>query len=173
MSGPARHRLPQAVRRSRASTTAPEPPRTRRRRASVGAMVPVLLVTSDGGVRDAVVRLAALAGTPVRLEVPGASALAAWRMAGLVLVGPEGAGVASPPRREGVLVVTDRSPSAELWQRALAIGAEQVLGCRRPSPGCWNGSSPRRSPRTRVAASSVWWAGAAARGHRPCRPLSG
>jgi secretion/DNA translocation related CpaE-like protein len=90
-------------------------------------MVPVLLVTRDAAVRDAVLRLAALVGTPVHLESPGVAARAAWRAAALVAVGADCAADPALPRRDGVVVVTDRSPDADVWQRAVAIGAEQVL----------------------------------------------
>jgi len=87
----------------------------------------VLLVTRQDSVRDAVLRLAALAGTPVHLEAPGNGARAIWRAAGLVLVGPDGAGDNGLPRRDGVLLVTDRPPDGETWRHAVATGAEQVV----------------------------------------------
>jgi secretion/DNA translocation related CpaE-like protein len=92
-----------------------------------GVMVPLLLVTRDDAVRDAVLRLAALAGTPVHLEAPGDGARAVWRAAGVVVVGPDGGHDTGLPRRDGVVVVTDRPPDAGVWQRAVAVGAEQVL----------------------------------------------
>jgi secretion/DNA translocation related CpaE-like protein len=93
----------------------------------VKRVIPVLLVTREDSVRDAVLRLAALVGTPVHLEAPGDGVRALWREAGLVLVGPDGAGETGVPRREGVLLVTDRSPDGETWRHAVATGAEQVL----------------------------------------------
>jgi secretion/DNA translocation related CpaE-like protein len=86
-----------------------------------------MLVTRHAGVADAVLRLAALAGTPVHLEAPGSAARAAWRSAGLVVVGPDGLGDVGLPRRENVVVVSDRPPDAGIWQSALALGAEVVL----------------------------------------------
>jgi secretion/DNA translocation related CpaE-like protein len=93
----------------------------------VNRVIPVLLVTRDDSVRDAVLRLAALAGTPVHLEPPGGGVRALWRAAGLVLVGPDGAGDSGLPRRDGVLLVADRSPDGETWRHAVATGAEQVV----------------------------------------------
>jgi secretion/DNA translocation related CpaE-like protein len=90
-------------------------------------MVPVLLVTRHDAVRDAVLRLAALAGTPVHLEAPGSAAKAAWRAARLVVVGQDGLDDVGLPRRERVVVVSDRPPDAAIWERALALGAEVVL----------------------------------------------
>jgi secretion/DNA translocation related CpaE-like protein len=90
-------------------------------------MIPVLLVTRHDAVRDAVLRLAALAGTPVHLEDPGPAARAVWRAAGLVVVGPDGLDDVGLPRRESVVVVSDRPPDPPIWQRALALGAEVVL----------------------------------------------
>jgi secretion/DNA translocation related CpaE-like protein len=90
-------------------------------------MIPLLLVTRDHLVRDAVLRLAALAGTPVHLEAPGAGARAAWRSAGVVVLGPDGATDSGLPRRDGVIVVTVIPPDAVTWQRAVAVGAEAVL----------------------------------------------
>jgi secretion/DNA translocation related CpaE-like protein len=42
-------------------------------------------------------------------------------------VGPDGAGDSALPRRDGVLLVTDRSPDGETWRHAVATGAEQVV----------------------------------------------
>jgi secretion/DNA translocation related CpaE-like protein len=92
-----------------------------------GAMVPVLLLTRDDAVRAAVLRLAALAGTPVHLEAPGAGARALWRSAGIVVVGPDGAGDTGLPRRDGVVVVAHHTPDDATWQRAVEVGAEEVL----------------------------------------------
>ena len=90
-------------------------------------MLPVLLVTRDEGVRDAVARLAALAAAPLQLQPPGAAARAVWRAAGLVVLGPDAVADPGGPRRDGVVVVTERPPDEALWQRAVAVGAEQVL----------------------------------------------
>jgi secretion/DNA translocation related CpaE-like protein len=90
-------------------------------------MIPVLLITRHDAVRDAVLRLAALAGTPVHLEAPGPAARAVWRAAGLVVIGPDGLDDVGLARRENVVVVSDRPPDAPIWQRALALGAEVVL----------------------------------------------
>jgi secretion/DNA translocation related CpaE-like protein len=90
-------------------------------------VIPVLLVTRQDSVRDAVLRLAALAGTPVHLEAPGHGVRGLWRAATLVLVGPDGAVDAGLPRRDGVLLVTDRSPDGETWRHAVATGVEQVV----------------------------------------------
>jgi secretion/DNA translocation related CpaE-like protein len=98
-------------------------------------MLPVLLVTRHDAVRDVVLRLAALAGTPVHLEAPGHAARATWRAAGLVVVGPDGLDDVGLPRRENVVVVSDRPPDAPIWQRALALGAEVVLTLPDGEPG--------------------------------------
>jgi secretion/DNA translocation related CpaE-like protein len=90
-------------------------------------MSPVLLVTRHDDVRAAVLRLAALAGTPVQVEATGAGARSAWRAASVVVVGPDCTGNEGLTRREGVLLVTIHPPDAATWQRAVEVGAEAVL----------------------------------------------
>lgn len=88
-----------------------------------------LVLTRDLSLLDDLARLAAGAG--VQLEVLGdpVSALAAWSLAPLVVIGddlaPEVAAVA-PPRRAGVVVVS-HAPATEVFRLALDLGASSVL----------------------------------------------
>lgn len=87
-----------------------------------------LVVTEDEGLLDDLLRLCAAAGT--QAEVSHAPGRQDWAAAPLVLVGDDSAGrltAAGPPRREGVLLVGRHQDDPGVWQRAIAVGAEQVL----------------------------------------------
>jgi secretion/DNA translocation related CpaE-like protein len=88
---------------------------------------PVLGVTADPGLADAVRRLAAAAAVDVHL-VDGPPDVEAWQGCELALVGSDLArSMASGrlPRRSGVVLVT-RDDDSEVWQLAVLLGAEQV-----------------------------------------------
>src|SRR4051794_1160969 len=92
-------------------------------------MTHALLVTADDSLLDELVRLCAAAGTTPNVAADVGAALRGWSSAVLVLLGadlaPEVAR-ASPPRRDGVHVVTWGSAPDELFRTALAVGAEGV-----------------------------------------------
>ncbi len=89
-----------------------------------------LVVTADEAMLDSLLRLAAAAGvTPDVATDPGA-ARRLWTGASLVLVGDDlltGVAASSPPRRRGVLVVTDTPERVATWRQAMAAGAEEVV----------------------------------------------
>ena len=88
-----------------------------------------LVVTADPDVLDDLLRLAATAG--VELEVAGDAVAArrSWSTAPLVVVGPDASESCTRlalPRRPGVLLVGLDLDDADVWQRAVALGAEHV-----------------------------------------------
>lgn len=88
-----------------------------------------LLVTADDSLLDELVRLCAAAGTTPDVAADVGSALRGWSSAALVLLGADLApdvARTSPPRRDGVHVVTWGSAPDELFRNALAVGAEGV-----------------------------------------------
>ncbi|MGW4111629.1 septum site-determining protein Ssd [Actinosynnema sp. NPDC004786] len=90
---------------------------------------PVALV-ADGGLVDEVLHAAAVAGCELERVVDVTALRGRWHSASAVLL-DEGAVLACEaagfPRRPGVHVVGAGPPGAEVWRRALALGAEQVL----------------------------------------------
>lgn len=87
-----------------------------------------LVVTEDEELLDDLLRLCAAAGT--QAEVSHAPGRQDWAAAPLVLVGDDSAGrlaAAGPARRDGVLLVGRDQDEPGVWQRAVAVGAEQVL----------------------------------------------
>lgn len=90
-----------------------------------------LVVTADPDLLDDALRLATAAGVEVDVAVDRQAAGPTWPESPLILVGADVAATmadAAFPRRPGVLLLTLGSPEAGLWQRAVAIGAEGVLG---------------------------------------------
>lgn len=88
-----------------------------------------LLVSGDSDLIDDVLRLAAANAIEVHLATDAESARGHWQLAPLVIVGADaGPAVASSrmSRRRDVVVVT-RTPSAEVWECAVALGAEHVV----------------------------------------------
>jgi secretion/DNA translocation related CpaE-like protein len=89
-----------------------------------------LIVTADELLLDDLLRLAAAVGvTPEVAHDPGA-VRGPWPSAPLIVVGADAAsavGRLDPVRRANVFVVTHDARRAEVWQHALAIGAEDVL----------------------------------------------
>ncbi|MFW6722023.1 septum site-determining protein Ssd [Streptomyces sp. MAR4 CNY-716] len=87
-----------------------------------------LVVTEDEDLLDDLLRLCAAAGT--QAEVSHAPGRQDWAAAPLVLVGDDTAGrlaAAGPARREGVVLVGRDQDDPGVWERAVAVGAEQVL----------------------------------------------
>ncbi|MFW6692927.1 septum site-determining protein Ssd [Streptomyces sp. MAR4 CNX-425] len=87
-----------------------------------------MVVTEDEELLDDLLRLCAAAGT--QAEVSHAPGRQDWAAAPLVLVGDDSAGrltAAGPARRSGVLLVGRDQGDPGMWQRAIAVGAEQVL----------------------------------------------
>lgn len=93
-------------------------------------MTRALVITADPLLLEELARLAAAAGAATEPATDVAAALRAWPRAPLVLVGvdllPQVAAL-SPPRRDGVYVVSWGSPPEEAYRPALQVGAETVL----------------------------------------------
>ncbi len=88
-----------------------------------------LVVTEDSALLEDLLRLAATAGCELDVAV-GPSVRRAWSTAPLVLVGAHAAVAHARlrlPRRSGVLLVVDDLDDAGVWQRAVEVGAEQVV----------------------------------------------
>jgi secretion/DNA translocation related CpaE-like protein len=95
---------------------------------SPAARPPVLGVTADPALADALRRLAAAAAVDVRI-VDGCPDVGAWQGCELALVGSDLArSMASGrlPRRSGVVLVTRDVGDGAVWQLAVSLGAEQV-----------------------------------------------
>jgi secretion/DNA translocation related CpaE-like protein len=89
-----------------------------------------LVVGTDPGLLDDLLRLLAAAGTTAELTTGGSALRRAHRDAPLVLIGAEVLGsapVRSLPRRPGLLVVVGGEPDADLWPAAVELGAERVV----------------------------------------------
>lgn len=87
-----------------------------------------LVVTEDEDLLDDLLRLCAAAGT--QAEVSHAPGRQDWAAAPLVLVGDDSAGrlaAAGQARRGGVMLVGRDQDDPGVWERAVAVGAEQVL----------------------------------------------
>lgn len=87
-----------------------------------------LVVVSEESVLDEVLRLAAAVGCAVERLPDLASATDRWLRAPLVIVDEAAAHDEQDlPRRDGVLLICNSSPASSTWQRAFAMGAQQVL----------------------------------------------
>lgn len=89
-----------------------------------------LAVLSDEPLLDQILQLAAVAGCEVDRVPDVVAARRRWVEAPLVLLdGPAVAACADVglPRRSTVVVVCSGAPPPDVWQAALAVGAEQVL----------------------------------------------
>ncbi|AUH45015.1 septum site-determining protein Ssd [Streptomyces sp. CMB-StM0423] len=86
-----------------------------------------LVVTEDEDLLDDLLRLCAAAGT--QAEVSHAPGRQDWGAAPLVLVGDDSAGrlAAGRARRDGVVLVGRDQDDPGVWERAVAVGAEQVV----------------------------------------------
>ena len=88
-----------------------------------------LVVSTDEGLLDDLLRLLAAAGAEAELATGGPALRRAHRNAPLVLVGADalgGAVLRSLPRRPGVIVVTTGELPAAEWASAVELGAERV-----------------------------------------------
>lgn len=97
-----------------------------------------LAVTADENVLDDLVRLAAAAGVGLEVAYDVTAARRSWSTAPLVLAGddllPELAR-ASPARRRDLVVVGRDLEDSAVWQRAVALGADHVVGL--PAAESW------------------------------------
>lgn len=93
-----------------------------------------LLVTEDPELLEDVLRLAELAGIELDVAHDPAAARRSWTAAPVVVVGGACPGLA---RRSGVVQVTGDSDDADVWQRAVACGAEHVLVLAEPAAQDW------------------------------------
>lgn len=101
-------------------------------------MTRALLITADDLLLDELVRLAAAAGAVPEIARDLAAALRGWPGAPVVLLGADLAldvARASPPRRDGVYVVSWGDPPEALFRAALSAGAEAVAEL--PSATAW------------------------------------
>ncbi|HEY5336286.1 MAG TPA: helicase, partial [Mycobacteriales bacterium] len=92
-----------------------------------------LVLTGDPALLDAVLRLTAVAGIEPEVAPDAAAAPRSWAGAPLVLVGADladdlGALVSTGGvvRRDGVVLVTADLDDAQVWRRAVTLGAEHV-----------------------------------------------
>ncbi|MEU4315498.1 septum site-determining protein Ssd [Nocardia sp. NPDC024068] len=89
----------------------------------------VLVLIRDGRLREEVRRVAAAAGRRLDEYEPPAGRHA-WAVAPLIVLDTEAAAecaATGPPRRNGVVTVTDGTPGLADWQAAAVIGAERVV----------------------------------------------
>lgn len=101
-------------------------------------MTTPLLVTSDDGLLDELLRLAAAAGVTPEVAPDGGSALRSWLTAPLVLVGlDQAASLArlAPPRRADVHLVVGAAAPDDVFRTALRLGAQDVAEL--PRSGAW------------------------------------
>lgn len=88
-----------------------------------------LLVTADPGALDELLRLAAAAGVEVDVAPDLGAAAASWSGAPLVVVGDDASRSRARrlPRRDGVVLLGGDLDDAEVWVRAVEVGAEHVV----------------------------------------------
>lgn len=87
-----------------------------------------LVVTGDPDLLDDLLRLAAVSGTEVDVVADLGRARAAWASAPLVLVDDAALpGAGGLPRRADVVLVGRDLDDAEVWRRAVDLGAEHVV----------------------------------------------
>lgn len=89
-----------------------------------------LVVTADAEVLDDLLRLAATAGTDLEVAPEAGAARRTWSAAPFVVVAADavdGCTRLRLPRRSGVVLLGRDLDDADVWQRAVQIGAEHVL----------------------------------------------
>jgi secretion/DNA translocation related CpaE-like protein len=89
-----------------------------------------LVMVSDPDLLDNILRLAAAAGCELLRTVDAAQARRHWPDAPLVLLDVPAAqrcAASGLPRRGGVVVAVRGAPPPEVWQQAVAVGAEHVV----------------------------------------------
>jgi secretion/DNA translocation related CpaE-like protein len=90
----------------------------------------VVLITSSGDLRAAVMRLVALAGVSAEVVTASGAARSAWRTAVAVVVGADLAAALAAtalPRRANVVVVATCEADSDLWRVAVELGATRLL----------------------------------------------
>ncbi|MDI2127920.1 septum site-determining protein Ssd [Yinghuangia seranimata] len=89
-----------------------------------------LLVTADAHMLDALLRLCAATGIEPEVYVEAGAARAAWTASPLVIVGDDVADDAvrcGLPRRDDLVLLGSDLDDAEVWRRAVAVGADHVV----------------------------------------------
>lgn len=89
-----------------------------------------LVVSADEGLVDELLRLAAAVDVELVVVPEPGAARTVWSQAPLVVVGDDLCAAvikASLPRRDDVIVIGSDLDDAGVWQRAVAVGAEQVV----------------------------------------------
>lgn len=89
-----------------------------------------LLVTADLDLLDDVLRLGAAAGAELEVAADLTAARASWATAPVVMVGgdlAEAAAGSRLPRRDDVVIVGTDLDDAEVWRRAVGLGADHVV----------------------------------------------
>ena len=89
-----------------------------------------LVLTADSDLLDDVLRASAAASVPVEVVSDPGAARRAWADAALVVVGDDAVAALAQvglPRRAGVVLIGREPPDADIWQRGLQIGAEDVV----------------------------------------------
>jgi secretion/DNA translocation related CpaE-like protein len=89
-----------------------------------------LVVTADPDVLDDLLRLAATAGTELEVAADAGAARRSWGSAPFVLVAADAVGSCARlrlPRRGEVVLLGRDLDDAGIWQRAVEVGAEQVV----------------------------------------------
>ncbi|UYM03365.1 septum site-determining protein Ssd [Solicola gregarius] len=88
-----------------------------------------LVVTSDPAMLDELLRLCAAAGVTPEVASDAAQARRSWSSAPCVVVGPGHVDslARTVDRRDGVVIVAERSVDPALWERAVDVGAEGVF----------------------------------------------
>lgn len=95
-----------------------------------GGHTRTLLATSDAGLLDDLLRLAAAAGVDVEVAPDASAARRSWNRAPLVVLGSDVLADLRrwpPPRRTAVVLVGLDLDDASIWERAVELGAEQVV----------------------------------------------
>ena len=85
-----------------------------------------LVVVTDESLLDEVLRVAAAVGCELQRAPDIVAARAEWSRAPLILLDQESL-THELPRRPGLLLVTNGTPDAPVWQRAFDAGIEQVI----------------------------------------------
>lgn len=96
-----------------------------------------LVMVADPDLLDAILRLAAAAGCELQRSFDTTQARAHWSRAPVVLLDAEAArhcAGAGLPRRSTVVVALTGDPPAEVWQHAVAVGAENVISLPQAEP---------------------------------------
>lgn len=87
-------------------------------------------MSGQGELTEDLARLAAAAGCELEWANDVAAARARWSETPMVLLDAEAAtacAIARLPRRDGVVIVAAGTPPPDVWERAVAIGAEHVV----------------------------------------------